>query len=219
MIIPRVHLKRSGLTRRGSDHGKAYPLNEKDMPKSNGTPESCGKIIDYLDVEKSARYKRTHRSTFCNIYAHDYAALMGAYVPRVWWVDSVLKSKSFGLVKYGHTVRELNANSLAEWFKEYGSQFGWRKLDRISEIVGEANKGKCVILVAANKTKSRSGHIVAAVPETDEHKAMGARGTYIYPLQSQAGGTNRKYFASSWWKSGHDPMGAYVFEGKPEFID
>ena len=65
----KVHLtSKREITRQQTDT-RAFPLTEPNMPKGDGTPESVHKIIKFLDVEKSPRYKRTPASTFCNIYA------------------------------------------------------------------------------------------------------------------------------------------------------
>jgi hypothetical protein len=66
-------------------------------------------------------------------------------------------------------------------------------------------------MVAANKNRARSGHIVAIVPETDKHKAVQASGIVVYPLQSQAGLRNLSYFATKWWNN-HEPIRMYVAE-------
>jgi len=189
---------------------RAFPLNERDMPKGDGTIAGIRKIIDWLDVEKSARYIRDARSTFCNIYAYDYAYLMGAYVPRVWWAKVALENLDFSSPRYGSTILEMNANALYEWFPKYGGGFGWKEVNTTDAQIA-ANQGHCVIMVAANKNRAKSGHIVAVVPETDKVKCMQANGIIIYPVQSQAGAVNKKYFCSKWW-DGHEKPRIYVHE-------
>lgn len=207
MNIPEAHLvAKTAVTRQGTN--RAFSLTE-DTPDYDGTPDSIHRIIKFLDVEKSPRYARTKSSTFCNIYAHDYARACGAYVPRVFWVQSAIDYKTFQ-PSYGKTVVEMNANALYAWFPKYGDDFGWREVDK--NVAQElANQGKCVIMVAANKIKSRSGHIVAVVPETDKHKAQRASGLLIAPLMSQAGAHNHDYYSAKWW-DGHDPIKIYVHE-------
>lgn len=80
--LPAPHLKTSSPSRRDLDNTRAFPLNEPDMPRRAGaTPKalaaSLGTIIDYLEVETSARYQKRGRTTFCNIYAYDYCCLAG----------------------------------------------------------------------------------------------------------------------------------------------
>lgn len=195
--IPPVHLSKEGVTR-AQTKTRAFPLSEKDMPAFDGSTKSIHEIIKWLDVEKSPRYKRTPSSTYCNIYAFDFAYLMGAYLPRVWWSEKAIANQNFS-IKYAATVFELNANSLWDWFPHYGSQFGWKQLANTTEAQQHANDGECVIMVAANKNRQRSGHIVVVVPETEKRKGVGGQGIVIYPLQSQAGAINKQYFAQKWW--------------------
>lgn len=209
-MIPEIHLNSTVPTKRNMVNRRAYPLNESDMPKGNGTVEGLREIIDFLNVEKSERYKRDTKSTYCNIYAYDYAYLCGAYVPRVWWSDSALKELNFANPKYGVNLREMNANALYDWFPKYGAGFGWKEVNKTNAQIS-ANQGKCVIMVAANKNRAKSGHIVAVVPENDTVKSVGANGIIIYPVMSQAGAVNKKYFNSEWWK-GHEPIKIYVHE-------
>lgn len=209
-MIPEIHLTSNTPSTRTMTGRRAFPLNERDMPKGDGTIAGIRKVLDWLDVEKSARYIRDARSTFCNIYAHDYAYLMGAYVPRVWWSKLALQHLDFSSPKYGSTLIEMSANSLYEWFEGYGPAFGWKEANTTEAQIA-ANQGRCVIMVAANKNRAKSGHIVAIVPETDKVKCMQANGLIIYPVQSQAGAVNKKYFCSKWW-DGHEKPRIYVHE-------
>lgn len=209
-MIPEIHLNSNTPSSRTMTGRRAFPLNERDMPKGDGTVAGIRKVLDWLDVEKSARYIRDHRSTFCNIYAYDYACLMGAYLPRVWWSKNALLNLDFSDPAYGSTLMEMNANALYEWFPKYGPGFGWKEVNTTDAQIA-ANQGKCVIMVAANKNRAKSGHIVAIVPETDKVKCMQANGLIIYPVQSQAGAVNKKYFCGKWW-DGHEKPRIYVHE-------
>ena len=207
--IPVVHLSKKDVTR-FEEKNRAFPLSESDMPFSDGTVAGVHRVIDFLNVEKSLRYKRTHHATFCNIYAHDYAFLMHAFLPRIYWNESTIRTKRFEC-EYGVTVHELNANELYGWFDKYGAQYGWSQVANISDAQVLANKGQCVIMTTANKDRTRSGHILAIVPETDDCKAIGSGGIYISPVQSQAGAVNKKYFSSfpGWWDK-MEPYKIYV---------
>jgi hypothetical protein len=189
---------------------RAFPLNELNMPKGDGTVSGLRKLIDFLDVQRSRRYIRTSTSTFCNIYAYDYAYLNGAFLPRVWWTDSALLELKFENPQYGKNLREMSANDLYDWFYKYGAEFGWKEISTTEAQIA-ANNGKCVILVAANRNRKKSGHIVAVVPETNEVKCVGANGVIIYPVMSQAGSVNKKYFCDKWW-DGHDRPRIFVHE-------
>lgn len=208
-MIPQIHLTPKRPITRTQTETRAFPLNEPLMPKGDGTVASTRKIIEFLAVDKSARYKPTGVATFCNIYAYDFAYLMGAYLPRVFWTAQAIKDMNFVPV-YGKTLTEMNANALYDWFPTRGGQFGWKEVNT-TEAQIEANQGKCVIMVAANLNRKKSGHIVAVVPETDTIKSVGSGGIIIYPVQSQAGRVNKRYFCSKWW-AGHEKPRIYVWQ-------
>jgi hypothetical protein len=208
-MIPQVQLTpRRPITRAQKDT-RAFPLTEKP-PVHDCTADSLHKIIDFLDVEKSARYQPIQTATYCNIYAYDYAYACGAFIPRVWWTAEAIRTNSF-TPSYGKTVTEMNANALYDWFPKHGPAFGWKEVN-FAEAQRLANAGNCVVLIAANKNRARSGHITAVVPETDKVKAVGSQGIIVYPVQSQAGRVNRKYFNTKWW-DGHEPVKAYAKVG------
>lgn len=198
-----LHSKRP-ITR--NDGSKAYPINEADAPKGDKTPQSLLKIVDYLDVERSLRYKRKEVdgkvvATYCNIYAFDYAYFAGAYLPRVFWYPRALKDLQNGVnvePKYGETVAEYNANALFDWFNEWGNHFAWQKQNDLREAQDLANKGWIVVIVAKQKIVTRSGHITAIVPEHQGNNAKSINNNFL-PLQSQAGVLNKKYFNDNWF--------------------
>lgn len=206
-MIPQVNLKAKAKINEISS--RAFPLLDAPLLKDSA------KIIDFLKVEKSERYKPNSTQTFCNIYAYDYAMLFGAYLPRVWWKEEAIKANKFDVI-YGKTVVELNVNALYEWFQTYSKNYGWREITSKSEAQKLANNGKCVVMLAANKLASKSGHIVAIVKETEKHKALYANGLCdkicAIPLQSNAGRVNKEYFCSEWWKNNHKPIKMYVHE-------
>lgn len=189
-----------------SEGSKAFTLNMEGMPKGDGTPNSLTKIIEFLKVEKSGRYKQNIVGgkivdTYCNIYAFDYTNLAGGYLPRVWWSRKVAEEVKAGkdiLAKYGDTVFELNANSLYDWFMEWSDDFGWTKQTDLKHAQQLANEGQIVILVAKQKIVQRSGHITAIVPEVPLHKSQMA-GNVFEPLQSQAGAVNKEYLCQNWF--------------------
>lgn len=205
--ITEVHLPVHDRIVRSNSSGRAFPLNEDNMPRSgNGQddrqPEALGTIIDWLAVDTSQRYKRTSQATFCNIYAYDYCYLAGAYLPRVWWNRKAIAGLASGdtvAVKYGSTVSELNANSLYNWFDEFGADFGWERSFDIADVQARANAGSVCMISAQQEDLNRSGHICAVVPETARHAATRKRDTVILPLQSQAGANNFRYGGRVWW--------------------
>lgn len=208
--IKEVHLPVEGKNiSLNMTHGRAYPLNQPGMPNKEGTTpiekiNSIYRIINFLDVETSLRYRPKGGLTFCNIYAYDFCHRSLCYMPRVWWTGKAIQKLSAGEtvpVQYGETVIELNANSLYDWFNEFGDDFGWERFFDLDEIQSEVNKGKTGIIVAKRKQTNRSGHIVAVLPETDDYRAERINGKVIKPLQSQAGVKNKRIFTSNWFYS------------------
>ena len=210
--ISEVHLSKTNAnSNRNSKAGMAFPLSEnalpiRDLTNDSTKIQSIKSILDWLNVENSVRYQPGGGFTFCNIYAHDFCYLNGVYIPRVWWTPSALIRLSQGEdvpVQYGQTVNEKNANSLLDWFKDWGLNFGWERINTMTALQKRANEGKICILVAKRRDTNRSGHIVAIVPETDTQFAKrDANGVVTVPLQSQAGASNYKYTCGSkWWLS------------------
>jgi hypothetical protein len=205
--ITEVHLTPREKIVRNSTNGRAFPLNEDGMPGSGKartvrTPELLREVIDWLAVESSARYKRTAKTTFCNIYAYDFCYLAGAYLPRVWWSRKAIAELASGNkveIKYGTTVSELNANSLYNWFEEFGADFGWERSFDMTHMQERANAGCVCIISAQQEDLNRSGHICAVVPENGSHHATRSRDTVTSPLQSQAGANNFGYGGRVWW--------------------
>ena len=210
--IPEVHL-RNNDNKRSQDYGRAFPLDEVGMPsRNNGTDAQKAsdllKIIEYLDPGKNShkRYKASGGKTFCNIYAYDYASVSGVYLPRVWWKETAIISIANGSVppvNYGNTVRELNANSLHDWFEEFGVVFGWKRVFSIADLQGAANAGEVAIMVAKRANVARSGHIVAVIPEHNGFKAAVSDGKIVRPVESQAGSANfkAKVKTKRWWQN------------------
>lgn len=187
------------------------PLNEEGRPTRN--PEASKaekvnalkKIIEWLDVENSGRYDQTSGNTYCNVYAYDYCYLANVYLPRVWWKEKALLALNNGKSvspRYGETVHEMNANSLFDWLREWGPEFGWQRIGTqdLNNLQQGANAGKVGIICGKHQDPESSGHITVVAPEDEEHTAMREGGNVIKPLQSQAGRNNEKYTVSNWWQ-------------------
>jgi hypothetical protein len=200
------------VTRRIAAAGP-HSLNEASQPGRAGTTpqelrDELGRIVDYLAVDKGShiRYQPRNRSTFCNIYAHDYCHLAGAYLPRVWWTPDAVEHLAQGNIvepRLASTIDEQRANDLFRWLNAFGTRFGWRQTSTLTNLQTEVNAGAVGLIVARRKADGLSGHIVAVVPETDEHSAKRNRsGEVVAPLQSQAGSKNFRYGTGklNWWK-------------------
>jgi len=214
-VLPEVHLKRKvgAVTKRTDppNQGGAYPLSEANMP-TRGTGSAAARcaniaaIIAYLDSENPThlRYKPAG-PTYCNLYAHDFCTLAGAYLPRVWWTSKAIERLRTGEKvepAYLATVDEMRANALYRWLTDYGSDYGWRQTGTLTKLQDVANAGGLGIICGRNTVEGKSGHIVMVVPETATQKAKrNAAGDVTSPLQSQAGRVNFRYGTSrpDWW--------------------
>jgi hypothetical protein len=205
MKIPEAHLPARAL--RSQTNTRAFPLIGPGLPRrTTADPEQLRAIIEYLAVERSPRYAPTPTQTFCNIYAHDYAHLAGAYLPRVWWTPEALRQIEAGLsVKpvYGQTVTEMNANALYLWLVAFGSHFGWQRSQDLNQVQASANAGCVALISAMHRDRRSSGHISAVAPETPDTTATWRDGHCVVPVQSQAGRRNvcAGVGPGRWWDS------------------
>lgn len=212
-VIRAVHMRedRPDITR-AFDGGRAFPLGEPNRPCRDGVAvdERAAQvlaIIDYLDSASPAhkRYAPKGGTTYCNIYGYDFCTLAGAYLPRVWWTDSAIVRMQRGddvAVRYGETVRELNANALHDWLEDHGRYFGWHQEVDLTTLQAAANAGEVCVIVGKRKDLNRSGHITAVVPEHNGfHARRSAAGDVIRPVESQAGVSNFRCAVgrSAWW--------------------
>jgi hypothetical protein len=166
------------------------------------------KVIEYLHVEKNPRYAPRNGNTYCNVYTHDFAEHMGAYVPRVWWTkDSVQKIMNGETVQpvYGKTVTELNANALYEWLRDCTKRksplnFGWHQVHLIEANAAVTSGTHFGVICARRRDRKRSGHITVILPGG---------------IQSQAGRTNKARFSSNWYDSNnYDAWGVFIVKIK-----
>jgi hypothetical protein len=208
--IPVAHLERDRPeVTRSSANGRAYPLGEAGRPaRPAGDPaaraEALTAIVEWLGVDNPnhRRWAREGNATFCNVYAHDYCCLAGAYLPRVWWTGSALAQLARGVVllpRYGVTVRERNANALFDWLVDFGAAFGWRRTFEFDTLQEHANHGAVALVAAQRRELDQPGHLVAVVPETEVAMATRVDGRVVAPLQSQAGRSNHRYTTDRWW--------------------
>ena len=210
--IPAANMPGTPATKRTSA-ANAYSVNESGQPvRVGGTAQeraaSLGKIVDWLAPGDAShlRYWPSGGTTFCNIYAHDYCHLAGAYLPRVWWNGPALAKLAAGEVvapQYGVTIDEVTANDLVPWLKKFGPTFGWQAGTTLSAVQDAANQGAVVVIAARHSLPGHHGHIVAVVPEVASHQARRAANDVVIPLQSQAGASNFNYgfLDPNWWPS------------------
>ncbi|MBN9671044.1 hypothetical protein [Roseibium aggregatum] len=213
--IPAVYMPHAvGSVTKRTENAGAHSLNEAGMPTRTGTtPDELradiDRIIGYLNPGDSRHKRYWPRSglTFCNIYAHDFCLLSGVYLPRVWWSEKGLLAFAKGntpVPRYGDTIREMRANDLFRWLRDFGPQSGWRRAISATELQDFANLGAVCIIIARRKVEGRSGHVSVVVPETNTHQAKRLPGGEVSSLlQSQAGSSNFNYSngKSMWWTS------------------
>lgn len=209
---PAVRLPAAG----GSGAARAKAANALSLGEANAPKRSAGPaqqminqlnaIIEWLNCESAAhgRYWPSAGRTFCNVYAHDYCTLAGAYLPRVWWDDKALMEIAKGKKPpaiYGKTLYEMRANDLFRWLTSWGLDFGWRRTGTLTKLQNIANAGGIGVIVARRIVEGKPGHISVVVPETGPHKAIRRNGEVVLPLQSQAGSKNvkRGTIGAGWW--------------------
>jgi hypothetical protein len=205
--------RKAGRVTKRSEEAGAHSLNEANQPGRVGTtPDALraelARIIDWLAVDKPThkRYQPRAGLTFCNIYAHDFCHLAGAYLPRVWWTQKAVVALTRGEAVeplIGATISEVRANDLFRWLSEFGPTFGWRQTGTLTKLQQAANQGALGLIVARRREDGRSGHIVMVVPETNDATARrDAAGEVTAPLQSQAGASNFRLGTgrAGWWR-------------------
>ena len=204
--LPRCDVTPSGSVLRANAWGQAFRLTEV-APHYDGSVDSVHQIIKWLGVEKGGRWKPIPGSTYCNVYATDFAHACGVFLPRVWWnssAESALVAGKDVKPEYGKTVMELSANALFRWLNgPHSDSFHWKKTMSLTDAQGAANCGLPVVICCRKKVESSPGHIAVVAPETDVIKAKrDDNGDVLLPVLSQAGAKNEELgVASSWWES------------------
>jgi hypothetical protein len=222
--IQSVHYKANSRSKLTSVDARHCPLYEANTPQRDPHASSSAKvasmhaIVAALDVQNTSRHLRyapVNNKTFCNIYAYDFCMANQAYLPRVWWTSKALialnQQKAIDVV-YGETVHELNANALFDWLNEWGDDFGWKRTFDLNELQAHSNDGAVGIICAKRQDTSRSGHIVAVLPEIASMQATRQSGHVTIPVQTQAGAKNKNRFNdNAWWLSSSVLFSGYGF--------
>lgn len=141
-------------------------------------------VINQFDVENNKRYavnKNGTNDTYCNIYAWDVTAAMGAEIPH--YIDPDTGAP----MKYPNTggAKSMNANAMNDWLNKYGKQYGWYEVTA-EEAQYYANQG--MPAVTSWKNPKGHGHMQVVSPSQD--------GTYNEKKGvaiAQAGRTLRNY--------------------------
>jgi hypothetical protein len=208
-----------GTGRTGSKDRSTSPTRstEGGDERRISTTNEVVEALDPYAASNTGRYQPTvgadgELDTYCNVFAHDYAWLMGAFLPRVWWLPHVLASHQDGTgfpdPVWNETVGELTANQLYSWLEEHGHLFGWARLGAtdpagLTEAQKEANDGR-VVIISASAGAGYSGHVTAVVPESGESVATrDAEGLVRVPVQAEAGAAPQKRGTATgqWWET------------------
>jgi hypothetical protein len=147
--------------------------------------------------QKPSVNSRRYTPSKPEIFTHDWCHLRGAYVPRVWWTNSVQDAP----VLNGN-CKEVDSYDLHRWMHEFGAVFDWKQVT-ITEGQNLANDGELVIMTSPHGSS-------VVLPETDSFKAIGARGITIYPVQ--AGMVSDRH-REKWWSSSRE-LSVWVWEEK-----
>ena len=229
MTLPQAHLEPKGLRSKGSK--RAFPLAEPydDVACYDDLAldaKQSIRVLDWLDVEGSPRWFPRNSRTYCNVYASDAARVLGMYIPRVWWDRNALKKLRAGeklrAIYPGKntkgTIREMSANSIHDWFVEFGAEFGWsvetatsrdNRADLARQLRATLNEvGSFGVICARRSDRNRSGHIVLAFPDAVGPKIH--QSDRSFPVQSQAGTRNRQTFSTDWFLGSQFDSVAFV---------
>lgn len=117
-------------------------------------------VVEQFDVEHNPRYAPRHDATYCNIFAGDVMAALGAPLPH--WVDANGYPAKPGALG----AREQPCNALIEWVASRGVDLGWAEVDRQS-AQEMANEGKPVLAIWRN-VGGGHGHIAVVLPGPPE---------------------------------------------------
>lgn len=204
--IVRCDLSSAAPVLRANSWGQAYRLTETPPPY-DGSAASIHAIISWLGVEKGGRWKPQPGTTYCNVYATDFAHACRVYLPRVWWnaaSESALAAGRATSPVYGKTVVELSANALFRWLAgPHSTAFGWQRSSSLTAAQDAANGGLPVVLCCRKKIESSPGHIAVVAPELASIIAVrDSAGEVTLPVLSQAGARNEELgVAKPWWLS------------------
>lgn len=236
-------IKECILGRKGSrseERRRAFVLGEDfhegmSSAHKEEADDTIRKLVDWMAVDDTPnRWTPRGSATYCNVYVADAVDKLGGYVPRCWWTRRAIKAMQNGEdveATYPSssnigTVIEMNANSLHDWFVEWGESFGWNykvvdRDDPSAQVLLEAEAkdlqerlnedGRYGMIVGRRRQRHRSGHITLCFSDAvcEEEAVSGI------PLQSQAGTINRRYFADDWYFGSRFDSICFVWKNTP----
>jgi hypothetical protein len=164
------------------------------------SPELYLEIVRQFDVARSPRYQPRMGNTFCNVFAVDVMAAMGAALP--YWV-----TERGGKGPVNEAYFEANANWLAAWLATEGHRYGWARCSA-EEAVAHARAGQPTVVCWLNWARVdpqhnalRSGHIAVVVPSSKPgvRIAQAGAGNFVDGDVAQGFGSSRLELLNYYW--------------------
>ncbi len=138
--------------------------------------DAYNEVLEDLDVENHARYRRTDNATWCNIYVWDATKAMGCEIPHYYNKHTGEPMTRAEAIKAGTgTYNEMSANRMTSWLGKYGADYGWVECDAAT-AVAMANQGYPTVAAATT-----TGHVAMVAPQKSGDKGV---------MISQAGASN-----------------------------
>ncbi|HYF94408.1 MAG TPA: hypothetical protein VD969_19490 [Symbiobacteriaceae bacterium] len=137
------------------------PIRSTDSARS---PARLQLIIRQFRVAQNYRYQRNRQGqdeTYCNIFLWDVTRAMNAEIPH--WVTA--DGEPAGPGQAG--ARELDANAVVLWLRQYGPAHGWHRGSYGAAMAG-ANAGRPAVMVWHNP--GGIGHVAVVRPGTGHAK-------------------------------------------------
>lgn len=195
-----------GVNRHSGSRDKTIGAGPRpDMSEPQGRIRAFQEVIEYAQVETSYRWSPTPRRTFGNVYVHDIAHMLGAYVPLAWWTYSKYEhpqaSKKIHVERF---TTIYGPNQMIKWLQTHGHLHGWVAVPSMEDLSREmAERSTFGIHWGQHVSPRVSGHLSLTFPELP----VTVEGSGV--LQSMAGAENRQ-----WYRSNGVPMGgAYAATG------
>lgn len=136
--------------------------------------------LKFLDVERNPAFKPANGKTYCNIYAHKLCAMLGVWIPRVFWRDY---TKIKVGAPYLPQLFELSANELCNFVVNYHENYPeWELL--------AVRTGKETFSTTDFGRVSRMGLLLARSTHGSGHVSVLLRDAEGKLFSSQAGAKN-----------------------------
>jgi hypothetical protein len=197
---PFPYLKQSQRGTRANKLSMAAPMLARWRYNVSKTYiENLADLVDWMDVENSKRWYPENGNTYCDEYSEDFLdQLFGPYklpyAASVWWTPQSLELIRLGdcpKILWPTTVKSNGARGLHDWLHDWSGTYGWQVFESEEDFYTWLNTEGPRVGVISTPT-----HVSVALPDK-VNPAIKPKD--FVPLQTQAGGTNKKYFRSNSW--------------------